>query len=529
MQLQNLRFGREPVMLIGSAILTGLTLVFPILGFLEWITMIPLFLALYRLCEDESFGLRRAYRLGFLTVFSYYLVLYHWFIRLYPLDFVGLDHLASAVIVVVAWLGLALLQALPGGLYFLLFRWMHKVGLFDRFPILKPFVFSGLWVVFEWTSTLTFAGVPWGRLALGQIKYLPMLQTASLFGSYFVSFLILLINGLLAYAIFCRAKWVVSVAVAGALLVSNLSYGLIARAVMEKPTETVRVAVIQGNISSHEKWSGRNLLKIQMVYEDLTRQAVADGAELILWPETVLPYALNERGDLEEYVSDLARECNVTLILGSFLDVDVDKGYNVLYFVEPDGTIRNEYYAKRHLVPFGEYVPMKSLVETLIPPLAELTDLGGELLPGKDTALFETQYGTLGSLICFDSIYETLALQSVRDGAEIMLVSSNDSWFYDSAAVYQHEAQSQLRAIECGRYFVRSANTGISTVIAPDGKLLVQIDPLEKGYAVAEVSPIDARTPYSVIGNLFIYIWIVLLVGFSGVGVFFWARKKKKR
>ena len=90
MQLQNLRFGREPVMLIGSAILTGLTLVFPILGFLEWITMIPLFLALYRLCEDESFGLRRAYRLGFLTVFSYYLVLYHWFIRLYPLDFVGI-------------------------------------------------------------------------------------------------------------------------------------------------------------------------------------------------------------------------------------------------------------------------------------------------------------------------------------------------------------------------------------------------------------------------------------------------------
>ena len=138
----------------------------------------------------------------------------------------------------------------------------------------------------------------------------------------------------------------------------------------------------------------------------------------------------------------------------------------------------------------------------------------------------ESEVGRLGSLICFDSIYEQLALESTRDGAELFLVSTNDSWFFDSAGVYQHQSQSQLRAIECGRYFVRSANTGISTVISPDGELLAWIDPLERGYAVAEVEPTDTRTLYSVIGNTFVYLCIAGVAALAGVGIW---RKYKKR
>ena len=167
-----------------------------------------------------------------------------------------------------------------------------------------------------------------------------------------------------------------------------------------------------------------------------------------------------------------------------------------------------EPYAKRHLVPFGEYVPMRDLIMTLIPPLAEVSALDGDISPGDDSALFETSWGQIGSLICFDSIYETLALDSVRDGAELMLISSNDNWFYDSAAVYQHQAQAQFRAIETGRYFVRAASSGISSVIAPDGELLARIEALEEGYAVAEVYTRETKTPYTVIGNLFVYLCI---------------------
>ena len=112
-----------------------------------------------------------------------------------------------------------------------------------------------------------------------------------------------------------------------------------------------------------------------------------------------------------------------------------------------------------------------------------------------------------------------LGLESVRDGAGLMIISSNDSWFYDSAAVYQHQAQAQLRAIEEGRYLLRAANTGISTVLDPNGRILRWIDPLEEGYAVCEVSFRTGRTLYSIIGNLFVYLCIALCTAAPVAGV----------
>lgn len=517
-------------MLAIGAVLTGMTLVFPVLGFLQWLTMIPLILGVCRIAADEKTGLFRAYWYGFLTVFLYYIVLYHWFINLYPLDFAGLDHTASIVVVIAGWVGLSLLQAIPGGLVFLFFRLLHKTTLIKKHTWLRPLAFAALWVIFEWTSTLSWMGVPWGRLALGQIKYLPMLQSASLFGSYFVSFLILSVNGLLAYSILTwkaeRTKAIVSGAVALALVVCNLSFGLISMSIPKKEANSVTVGVIQGNISSHDKWNSSSSYKICNVYADLTREAVEKGARLVVWPETVLPYTFNHRSDLKAFLSNLARECEVTIAVGSFYVNERDEEYNALYLIDPDGTIREEFYAKRHLVPFGEYVPMEELITALIPPLASLSDLGGDMTAGGDTALYETAHGTLGSLICFDSIYEQLTLDSVRDGAEIMLVSSNDSWFYDSAAVYQHQAQSQLRAIESGRYFVRSANTGISTIISPKGELLAWIDPLIDGYGVATVSPISSCTLYTVLGNTFIYLNMTFLI-LIGASEFLYARRRR--
>lgn len=519
--------GIDLALMAAGAVLTGLTLVFPSIGFLEWVTMIPLLWGAYRIASDEHLGLGRAYGYGFLTVLTYYIVIYHWFIDLYPLDFVGLDSASSIVVVVAGWLGLSLLQAIPGGLIFLFFRLLHRWGLFERLPLLRPFVFSALWVIFEWSSTLSWTGVPWGRLCLGQIEMLPMLQSASLLGSYFVSFLILAVNGLLAYAILYRPRWILCVSVSAALVVCNLTYGLIARGVTDVEGGDLPVAVIQGNINSHEKWSSNSLAKTKHAYANLTRAAAAEGAKLVVWPETVLPYDLHYRLDLQSFLSDLAEECEITLIVGAYHQAGESEEYNALFLITPDGAMQEGYYAKRHLVPFGEYVPMQDFIRTFLPPLAELSELGGDLTAGENSALFETEYGRIGSLICFDSIYEQLTLASVRDGANIMVVSSNDSWFYDSAAVYQHQAQSQLRAIECGRYVVRSANTGISTVIAPDGTILEWIDPLESGYAVTSIRAIDTPTVYTVLGNLFVYLCIALVLT-SGTLAVVWKRRGRK-
>ena len=498
---------KELLWMLAGAVLTALTLVVPALGFFQWITMMPIFLGVYHLCSDERVSGRRAYWYGFLTVFVYYFVIYHWFLRMHPLDFVGLDGAASAVVVACGWIGLSLLQAIVGGFMTLIMRRIDRTGAFLKCPMLRPFAFSALWVLFEWSSTLTWAGVPWGRLCLGQIDYLPILQSASLFGSYFVSFLILLVNGLLAYALLRPIKRFLCWGIAAALFLSNLSFGLLVGVTEVNEENRVSVAVIQGNINSHDKWSLVSLYKTKQAYESLTREAVARGAKLVVWSETVFPYDFNLRSDLKHYVSDLAKECNITLAVGSlYFDHDTEEEYNAVYLVEPDGSIREEIYAKRHLVPFGEYVPMEALIEALIPPLAELSQIDGVLTEGADTAIFESEYGKLGTLICFDTIYEQLTLDSVRDGAELMMVCSNDSWFYDSVAVYQHLAQSQLRAIECGRYVVRSANTGVSAIIAPDGEIMAEIDPLVSGYAAMDVAAVSQNTLYTVIGNLFVYL-----------------------
>lgn len=492
-----------PLLLASGAVLTALTLVFPTVGILEWFTMIPLIIGCYLLCNGGA-GLGRCYRWGFFAVYVYYFVLYHWFVRLYPLDFVDMSNGASLVVVLAGWLGLSLLQAIPGGLIFLFFRLIGKTGIFDRAPLLRPFAFAALWTLFEWSSTIGWTGVPWGRLCLGLVKWLPMLESAELFGCYFVSFLIVAVNALIAEAILYQPRAAVCVTVAMGMLLSDLLYGTFRNRLAGKEETTVTVAVIQGNIDSHEKWDDNSEEKMKTVYGDLTRRAAAEGAQLIVWPETALPYVLNYRGDLQYDLSELAKECNASLLVGALYDDEKGREYNSLFFITPDGKFSDERYDKRHLVPFGEYVPMRDVIMALIPPLADLSALGDDLTPGADTGLIGTAWGEVGSLVCFDSIYETLTVESCREGAGLMVVSSNDSWFYDSAAVYQHEAQSQLRAIESGRWVVRAANTGISTVISPRGEITAWLDPLTEGYAVANVSFRTQNTLYTRIGNLFV-------------------------
>ena len=163
-------------------------------------------------------------------------------------------------------------------------------------------------------------------------------------------------------------------------------------------------------------------------------------------------------------------------------------------------------YSKRRLVPFGEFVPLRGLIETVIPPLADLVLSSEDVAWGEGGNVFSLESGNIGSLICFDSIYEDLTRESVRDGAELICLSTNDSWFTDSAALYMHNAQAQLRAIESGRYVARAANTGISTVISDRGEVLAELEPLVDGMLVEDVAIRTSVTPYMQIGNLFVYL-----------------------
>jgi apolipoprotein N-acyltransferase len=180
--------------------------------------------------------------------------------------------------------------------------------------------------------------------------------------------------------------------------------------------------------------------------------------------------------------------------------------YNAIVTFYPDGSIGEAPYYKRHLVPFGEYLPMADLIKTVLPVLAEMNVFSDDLTPGTNSALIETGFGKIGGLVCFDSIYETLALSSVRDGAQLIGLITNDSWYRDSAAVYQHNKHAQLRAVENGRYVARAANTGISSIIKPTGEIVSSLAPLKGGYVTGEVYFYNNLTLYTVIGDIIVLI-----------------------
>ena len=503
---------RRFLCLLASALLTGLTLVFPEVGFLEWLTMIPVGIFLLEFASDPQARLGGLYGYGLFFFWSFYLVVFHWFINLYPLSFIdGMTRGGALSVVLVAWLGLSLLQALMGAVVFVVAGLLLRTRLMARFPMARPFALAGLWAFYEWTQTLGWWGVPWGRLPIGQSSYLVGLQTASWFGSYFITFLLVAVNFCLALAL-CewlkqpQKTWrgVCRVASICAVALVLFQYGAGTVLWLTKPAadRTIRVAAIQGNISSHEKWSAESTQKTKEVYRDYTLKAAEAGADVVVWPETALPYVVDED---TAYVVDLAKRAGVTILVGAFT-VDEEGQYNSIACFLPDGSMHETVYAKRRLVPFGEFVPMRGLIETLIPPLADLVMSGEDVAWGEGANVFDLEQGSIGSLICFDSIYDDLTRESVRDGAELICLSTNDSWFTDSAALYMHNAQAQLRAIESGRYVVRAANTGISTVLSDRGEILCDLEPLVDGMLVEDVALREDSTLYTWIGNLPVYL-----------------------
>lgn len=491
-----------------SGLLSGFCMSFPTLfgAVIEWISFIPAAIAIYSAIEKKV-SLKSAYWEGFWLIYSQQVIVYHWFISFYPLEFTGMSKLSAAGVVIVAIFGLALLAAMFGGVYGLLVIAMSRLPIAKKFPLLMPFVAAAGYVLNEWIRTQFWFGVPWGRLALGQLSDgIPIsVLSSSIFGSYFITFLIVLVSFLLAQAL-ALGEFKLRSILALSLVAANLLCGTIIALIPIKEETTVTVAAIQGNVSSRDKWDGgATSTEIFADYESLSIKAALDGAELIAWPETSLP-----SNRYIPYISRICEDYGVYILFGTFHYDDDGNPANVLRLVDPTGELSEIIYSKRHLVPFGEYVPMRKLIMTVFPPLGEIAMLENDLIPGDSSELYEIEINgknvRVGGLICFDSIYEVLAYSSADDGADILCVSTNDSWFEDSRAVYMHCAQSRLRAIETGLPVLRSANTGISAVITQKGEIVESLAPLIQGYIVEDVTVDSNKADSSAVNSLFLWL-----------------------
>jgi apolipoprotein N-acyltransferase len=216
----------------------------------------------------------------------YFVTVWHWFFVMYPLEFTGMDAGTALLVVLAAVLGIPLVQSSMFAFVFVIFCKLARGETAKRIPFLKPFLFAALWVVFEWTQTLFWFGVPWGRLAIGQTKLLVTLQSSSVLGSYFVSFLIVAVNSLVAAALLYASMRKLCALTCASVFAVNFIFGAV-EMLPKKQNEQVTVAAIQGNISSVDKWNS-SPQKAYDTYKRLTCEAAESGAQIVVWPESVL-------------------------------------------------------------------------------------------------------------------------------------------------------------------------------------------------------------------------------------------------
>ncbi len=398
--------------------------------------------------------------------------------------------------------------------------WLARRGLASAFAA------AALWTALEHLRSFALSGFPWALLGYAQHGNPALLALAPWTGVYGLSFATVLVG--VAFARGARAAlarrsppaetWLAAAAVAVAVVGGVLA----AADESARGGPSLQVGVIQGNIDQGVKWSPDWAQRTLSIYEELSRRAVAEGAEVVIWPETAVPGAIEADPALRARISALARETGAAFVVGGVgLENDADQGlrrfYDSAFLLEPDGRVSDR-YDKSHLVPFGEYVPLRGLVGLFLRAIASgiapdnVTAGAGprsvRVAGGSPTAV------TAGVPICYELIFPDLVRRFVRDGGGVLFAITNDAWYGRTGAPYQFLAMTALRSAETGVWTARAANTGVSAIIDDRGRVRERTRIFERGYLVARV-PVkraEARSSFYVRhGDVFaVLCWIAV-------------------
>jgi len=379
---------------------------------------------------------------------------------------------------------------------------------FDLNSYFHPLILSLLWVGLEYTRTYAFTGLPWGLIGYTQYSNLWLIQISDITGVYGVSFLIILVN--LAIASLWNKKTfsphsLLVLGYASILILGTLLYGynkinLIDEKIQMAPKTSI--SVIQGNIRQDQKWSEPFKDETIGKYSHLSKSTLTKNPDLIIWPETSLPFYYGLDRNLSNRVDTLIRESKTNFLIGSPAykrEKDETLFFNRAYMLNRFSLVTGT-YDKHHLVPFGEYVPWGEYLTFL----GKITAQAGNFSSGDGTfqPLVFNQYKT-GVLICFEILFPSISSQFALNGADILTTITNDAWFGYTSAAKQHFAIAVFRAIENRRPIARSANTGISGFIDPKGKIL-KTTPLFTDKAATQTLPVITEvSPYTRYGNIF--------------------------
>lgn len=419
---------------------------------------------------------------------------------------------AAGAFAVLVWL-------LYGGLPYALLTLAYAAGARRLTPALRPALAAWLWVAIEMLRSLPPLGLPWGLLSHTQWRSLTLIQIADLAGAYGVTFVVVLVSVSLGLAL--RAAhpsggrvraFAGRAAPAALLLVLVLGYGTVVRSTTRGDAGWKRVAVVQGNVPNAFRWNRAHAERNMGAYVRLTSQGDASPSQgglpssttdLIVWPENAVDFYLDQQPMLLGRLRALAERRGSALLLGAPRLAAPGAARNSAYLIDAGGELRDT-YDKRLLVPFAE----SSLVATATAADGEPHYGGGER--GRPLA---SDGLSLGVLICFEVLFPDLVRATVRDGANLLVNISNDSWMDagDGAAPRQHFAMAVLRAVEMRRTLVRASAGGVSGFVAPGGEVYDVVPWGESGASTADVVLQDRLTPYARFGEA----WVLL----SGVAL----------
>lgn len=341
-----------------------------------------------------------------------------------------------------------------------------------------------LWILIEMVRGTGIFGFSCGVLAYSQDNLLSLIQIASKYSVYSISFLIIIANISIARFI-TKKRWDYLI-ITFVLIGLSISYG---NSVMphldssfrwndtKKPPRVLTVSIIQGNIPQEQKLTASFNNENFNIHKDLTLQAAADKPDIIIWPETAVFTYLLYDNYYKNQIIELAKTSGSYLLIGTPHYDNKLMFYNSLIAFSPSGEVIGR-YDKQHLVPFGEYLPFRALVY----PLLKGTNFFSEdFSPGPENKPLKAAGANIGAVICFESTFPEIVREKAKD-SDILLVVTNDGWFKNTSAAYEHFDQAILRAIENRKYFIQVGNTGISALIDPYGRVIKKLDLNKRGF-----------------------------------------------
>lgn len=376
-----------------------------------------------------------------------------------------------------------------------------------KFPLV--FIAPLLWTGLEYAKSHVLTGFPWENLAYSQYLYHPVVQIADITGIYGITFIIVMVN-VIIYDVLTtkpKGKRLVREVMAGCIILLVIGiYGVMKIRSLERSllsADSMNVSVIQGNIDQNIKWNPQFQEKTINTYRNLSLTNAPSGSRLIVWPETATPFFFQEKNDRHREVVRVARDAGSWLLFGSpsyLKDEDSLSFMNSAFLLNSEGDVRGR-YDKVHLVPYGEYVPLRQW----FPFISKLVVGVGDFASGPGFHPLSMNHHRLGVLICYEGIFPEAGRSYKKAGADLLVNITNDAWFGRTSAPYQHLSMTSLRAVENRLYIVRAANTGISAVIDPTGRIINQTELFEEASLQGTVKFTHDNTFYMLYGDVFVY------------------------